>query len=503
MTESPEVGWRQQEYAWQDDDVEPLGNYHPGGFHPVNLGDTYCRGRYLIVNKLGFGTYSTVWLAKEQPQDRYVALKILSAEASDSCNEANILRRLRTSGTNGLDTIGEDCILRLLAIIHIHGPNGKHLCLVSEPAACSITYARELSTVWVFPLQIARAMVAKVIMGVHYLHNNDVVHGDLHIRNILFKSPDPESSYAALPPPTTSPIKRLDGAALPISLPSHAIPAAPCGQPCENTTNADLLIADFGEAYLSSGPQPQYLNTPYEYCPPEALLNLSGPTTPPPNGKATDIWALACTLVEILGTNPLFEGTYTDADDVLAKHISALGKPPAVFWQKWEKRGDFFDEEGNWDVKPPRRNVSASILLAERIARRMKAYGENLTNDEKGAIEGMLRGMLTYSPEERWTIEQVLECDWMKRYGKPAITALDARTDKNVIEDTGIVKGAPEVFTRKVVYLSASDSDESDEEIPVIARKSVDEHYELEEKPEGRGDCERPLGQGDVGSKGL
>jgi len=38
--------------------------YQPGGHHPVHLGDIYCK-RYRVINKLGFGTYSTVWLAQD------------------------------------------------------------------------------------------------------------------------------------------------------------------------------------------------------------------------------------------------------------------------------------------------------------------------------------------------------------------------------------------------------------------------------------------------------
>jgi serine/threonine protein kinase len=37
--------------------------YCPGGFHPVNLGDTFHDGKYRVIRKLGDGSYSTVWLA--------------------------------------------------------------------------------------------------------------------------------------------------------------------------------------------------------------------------------------------------------------------------------------------------------------------------------------------------------------------------------------------------------------------------------------------------------
>jgi serine/threonine protein kinase len=44
---------------------EPLKYYIPGGYHPISLGDVF-QHRYKIVRKLGWGGYSTVWLAHDQ-----------------------------------------------------------------------------------------------------------------------------------------------------------------------------------------------------------------------------------------------------------------------------------------------------------------------------------------------------------------------------------------------------------------------------------------------------
>ena len=40
-------------------------DYRPGGFHPVTLGDTLKDGRYKIHHKLGYGGFSTAWLARD------------------------------------------------------------------------------------------------------------------------------------------------------------------------------------------------------------------------------------------------------------------------------------------------------------------------------------------------------------------------------------------------------------------------------------------------------
>jgi hypothetical protein len=45
---------------------ESSSRYCLGGYHAVRIGDSFKDGTYTIVNKLGFGLYSTVWLAHER-----------------------------------------------------------------------------------------------------------------------------------------------------------------------------------------------------------------------------------------------------------------------------------------------------------------------------------------------------------------------------------------------------------------------------------------------------
>lgn len=46
-------------------DAEPLHRYRIGGYHPVALGDLVNDGRYKVLHKLGWGGYSTVWVARD------------------------------------------------------------------------------------------------------------------------------------------------------------------------------------------------------------------------------------------------------------------------------------------------------------------------------------------------------------------------------------------------------------------------------------------------------
>lgn len=59
-----------------DSEDEGIKEYQVGGYHPVHLGEVLIN-RYVIVQKLGWGQFSTVWLAKDMKHEHtYVALKV-------------------------------------------------------------------------------------------------------------------------------------------------------------------------------------------------------------------------------------------------------------------------------------------------------------------------------------------------------------------------------------------------------------------------------------------
>lgn len=157
-------------------DVENLEEYRSGGYHPTVIGDTFYEGRYKVVHKLGFGGYSTIWLARDQHLQRYVSLKILVACQSSESNEAKIHRLLSSSSPES-NHPGQRFVPRLLDDFTLNGPNGRHLCLVQEVAACSIRVAKEWSSNNMFPVEAARSIAAQLILGVSYSHSRGVCHG--------------------------------------------------------------------------------------------------------------------------------------------------------------------------------------------------------------------------------------------------------------------------------------------------------------------------------------
>lgn len=160
------------------DDAEPFYRYSPGGYHPVAIGDR-LGGHDRLLHKLGYGSYSTVWLARDETIQRLVAVKVCTADASP--RESAILSLLRNP--SGVDDHGDGGALRrgmipaLLDTFGIDGPHGTHTCLVTDVAPCSVNEAKRRGSYAPLMLPVARAIAAQLILAVAYLHGKGFVHG--------------------------------------------------------------------------------------------------------------------------------------------------------------------------------------------------------------------------------------------------------------------------------------------------------------------------------------
>lgn len=160
------------EYKWVDG-AESLAKYLPGGYHPVMIDDVLSE-RYLVVDKLGYGGYSTVWLALDVYTKQYVAVKIGIADSYP--REMGILRALTAHSTSS-PHLGCSSIPLLLDEFELHGANGGHACHTMPPALCNL---REISFSRLFPIKVARTLAYGLTLVVSYVHSRGYVHGGLY-----------------------------------------------------------------------------------------------------------------------------------------------------------------------------------------------------------------------------------------------------------------------------------------------------------------------------------
>ncbi|KAF5715421.1 CMGC SRPK kinase [Fusarium mundagurra] len=246
-------------------DAEPLYRYRPGGYHPVTVGDSLSDGRYKILHKLGWGSYSTTWAAKDQLHDRYVALKITVAEPKRS-DEMEILEKLADTPRNHPGSCYVNQMLDQLTVI---GPNGSHDCLVLELVGPNVSdvigsYCRDDR----LPSRAARSISKQVLQGLDYLASKGIGHGDLHTRNIALEIPGLHSLserdfIARLGEPEMGLVIRQDGKPLSSKVPTHIVrPSSFRDKDVQSLlASPSTKIIDFGEAFFNLD-APNTLHTP-------------------------------------------------------------------------------------------------------------------------------------------------------------------------------------------------------------------------------------------------
>ena len=152
-----------------------------------------------------------------------------------------------------------------------------------------------------------------------------------------------EGLYRKYGSPTTEPVVRLDNGPLQPNVPSTAVLPMWLGKPSEEflASEAQLLLTDFGEAYFPSTENRYESRTPLAFAPPEACFEPERSLS-----FSSDIWTLACAIWLILGQRPLFEDILVTQDDITAEQVDVLGKLPSEWWEKWNERHEYYNEEG-------------------------------------------------------------------------------------------------------------------------------------------------------------
>ena len=451
-------------YEYVDpDEVERLDYYVPGGYHPVQIGDKLHDGRYVIVHKLGFGRSATAWLAESKQNNQLVALKISTAESAErTIHESKVLTRL---GQAKSQLPGKAIVQTLLDSFSFSGPNGIHQCLVVDAARINIDEAKEAAYHRLLHLPPSRAIAVQLILGVQFVHSQGIVHGgmsftlllswklrnlydgyiDLHLGNVLLRLPPSlqhmtiEQLYAKIGKPAKEPVVRCNGAPLDPGVPSELIIPLWLGLGSDEITlnDAPILLTDFGEAFDPSIAKTFTCYTPHLLAPPEAFFGE--PATDECLSFGADIWTLACTIWEILGSSPPFEVFVPSLDSVTREHVEAFGKLPDRWWRKWANRNNWFDEDGRknvtehlkqcysnsargWDQRFP-----GSIQGARRRASNTEHNFEVFGEDEGKAFGDMIKSMLVLEPGQRATIEDVVNCEWMQRWGLPELHRMEEK----------------------------------------------------------------------------
>lgn len=199
-----------------DEEQEDPNDYCKGGYHHVKVGDLY-NGKYHVIRKLGWGHFSTVWLAWDIQVKRFVAMKVVkSAEhyTETAVDEIKLLKSVRNSDP---DDPKREMVVQLLDDFKISGVNGTHVCMVFEVLGHHLLKWIIKSNYQGLPLPCVKSIIRQVLQGLDYLHTKcQIIHTDIKPENILMSVDEPyvrklaaeatEWQRAGAPPPSGSAI---------------------------------------------------------------------------------------------------------------------------------------------------------------------------------------------------------------------------------------------------------------------------------------------------------
>lgn len=209
--------------------------YRRGGLHPVRPGDVLDGGRYRVVAKLGWGSFSTVWRAVDttvargvddaaasgwRRPPREVAIKIWAADrrgmALDEAHYAQLLTNAAEeeavaaaehnhSHRGGAWNRGVDGgvppplppLMRQLSTFTTVGPHGRHHCAVFELLGTSLRVAlyaylntpSGLRSGRGAPLGVVQTVSRDLLRALAVAHRHWLVHTDLKIANLALRLP--------------------------------------------------------------------------------------------------------------------------------------------------------------------------------------------------------------------------------------------------------------------------------------------------------------------------
>jgi len=264
--------------------------------------------KYEKLEKIGEGTYGTVFKAKHKDTLEVVALKRVRLDEDDEGIPSSALREICL-----LKELKHKNIVRLYDVMH----SEKKLTIVFEFCDQDLKKYFDSCQGEIEPNTV-KSFMYQLLRGLAFCHDHHILHRDLKPQNLLINK------------------------------------------------NGELKLADFGLARAFGIPVRCFSAEVVTlwYRPPDVLMGAKLYTT------SIDLWSAGCIFAELAnGGRPLFPGS--DVEDQLKRIFRLLGSPTEDSWPGVSKLPDYKDynipQSISFSAVVPTMNVAAKDLLQKHL----------------------------------------------------------------------------------------------------------------------------------------
>lgn len=326
--------------------------------------------KYLVLDVLGHGTFAQVVKCQDLTTKEFVAVKIVKSNYActhQSLSEVVLLEFINQK----VDPEDKYHLLRLKDKFLFK----NHLCLVFELLSSNLFELVKQNEYKGLNTSLVRKLSKQLLESFVVLKRAGIIHCDLKPENILLISPD----------------------------------------------KPDIKVVDFGSACKEHQTLFTYVQSRF-YRSPEVILGL-------PYSSSIDAWSLGCVIAELFLGLPLFAGS-SEYDQIL-KIVSILGIPPSWMIDMGKNGKNFFMKDEitkEYQMKPLAQYCTERKLnekpgekffdtndfnkLIMNYSMNKKAMTSTMIekeNNDRESLLNLLRGLLMWSPLERWTPQQAIQ----------------------------------------------------------------------------------------------
>ncbi|KAF2212267.1 hypothetical protein CERZMDRAFT_112004 [Cercospora zeae-maydis SCOH1-5] len=342
-----------------------------------------------VITKLGFGAYSTVWLARDEKTNNYASIKVFVDDDSTNSPVSNEIKTVQHLASCSKDHSGSNIARLPYDMFKLDGPTGKHHCFVSSPQGCSLWTLRHMFPNGRLPQELVWAAVRCLLGCVNWLDLDcNLIHTEITTQNVLTQAPNDDQFTAMEHEETLNP-------SVPVMDNNYPVYQSRAGPRSIRDITGVAYLTDFGSARAANEPHMDWW-MPDTYRAPEVLMSV-------PWGCQVDVWSIGIMALELLEGRNLFEPLdLVNQQYVLpvaiAQYISVLGHPP--LWMIQESQNPFvaslFDAEGCWrsDISIPHFSLEDWVTTIPE-------------GEDKKRFLRFIRRILVWDPMQRATSSDV------------------------------------------------------------------------------------------------